>query len=316
MSNETPMPQGSARRGDESTDAVEPRPSSAVPPTGEPVAAEPDAVNPVPAKTATAEPVYDLVEVPSAQPASPAAAEPVAATSDPAAAKADPAAAPAEPVAAETEPAVSRPTSEEPPPRAATSAASMQTVYVPAPVPPGKKGNRGFGVLIALLSTVVFAGLYALVIATIRSVEVGVFQFDFFGSLAFYTPAIFFFVGFVIVVVLANRASWWSYVLGSLFVGLFVYFGTVGTGLLVNNVLGETPTAAAQLLSSALSSPFIIGAALLAREVSLWMGALISARGRKVKARNIDARETFDRESAARTSEYENSRYGTPAGTA
>ena len=218
-----------------------------------------------------------------------------------------PVTAPAEPVAR---------TEQDPLPRPATSAASMQTVYVPAPVPPSKKGNRGFGVLIALISTVVFAGLYALVIATIRAVEVGVFQFDFFGSLAFYTPAIFFFVGFVIVVVLANRASWWSYVLGSLFVGLFVYFGTVGTGLLVNNVLGETPPAAAQLLSSALSSPFIIGAALLAREVSMWMGAIISARGRKVKARNIDVRETFDRESAARTAEYENSRYGTPAGTA
>ncbi|MBC7762953.1 MAG: hypothetical protein H7201_14415 [Candidatus Saccharibacteria bacterium] len=218
-----------------------------------------------------------------------------------------PVTAPAEPVAR---------TEQDPQPRPATSAASMQTVYVPAPVPPSKKGNRGFGVLIALISTVVFAGLYALVIATIRAVEVGVFQFDFFGSLAFYTPAIFFFVGFVIVVVLANRASWWSYVLGSLFVGLFVYFGTVGTGLLVNNVLGETPPAAAQLLSSALSSPFIIGAALLAREVSMWMGAIISARGRKVKARNIDVRETFDRESAARTAEYENSRYGTPAGTA
>lgn len=205
---------------------------------------------------------------------------------------------------------------QEPPPRPATSAASMQTVYVPAPVPPIKKGNRGFGVLIALLSTVVFAGLYALVIATIRAVEVGVFQFDFFGSLAFYTPAIFFFVGFVIVVVFANRASWWSYVLGSLFVGLFVYFGTVGTGLLVNNVLGETATEAARLLATALSSPFIIGAALVAREVSMWMGAFISARGRKVKARNIDARETFDSESAARTSEYEKSRYGTPEATA
>jgi hypothetical protein len=296
MSNETPTPQGSAHRGDESTDVVEPRPTTTAPSTGEPVAA----------KSAPEKPVYDLVEVPPAQSSSPSAAEPVAAASDSRAAESKPA-------ATETGPAS---TSEEPPPRAATSAASMQTVYVPAPVPPRKKGNRGFGVFIALLSTVVFAGLYALVIATIRAVEVGVFQFDFFGSLAFYTPAIFFFVGFVIVVVFANRASWWSYVLGSLFVGLFVYFGTVGTGLLVNNVLGETATEAARLLATALSSPFIIGAALVAREVSMWMGAFISARGRKVKARNIDARETFDSESAARTSEYENSRYGTPEATA
>ena len=239
------------------------------------------------------EPVYDLVEV---APTATSGSEPVVAR--------------AHPAAAETSVVVQAPTAEEPPPRAATSAASMQTVYVPAPVPPLKKGNRGFGVLIALLSSLVFAGFYALVIAAIQAVEIGVFRFDFFGSLDFYTPIAFFFVGFVIVVLLANRASWWSFVVGSLFVALFVYFASVGAGLLANNVFGLTPTNAARLFSAALLNPFVIAAAIIARETSMWMGALISARGRKVKARNIEARETFDRESAARTAEYENSRYG------
>ena len=287
MTNETPVPKGSAQRGDTTTDAVEAPPATTLPATGEPVVAKP----------ASGEPVYDLVEVPPAEtPATPSATEPVVATS----------------AAAETRviDADQTPTSEEPPPRAATSAASMQTVYVPAPVPPIKKGNRGFGVLIALLSSLVFAGFYALAIAAIQAVEIGVFRFDFFGSLDFYTPIAFFFVGFVIVVLLANRASWWSFVVGSLFVALFVYFASVGAGLLANNVFGLTPTNAARLFSAALLNPFIIAAALIARETSMWMGALISARGRKVKARNIEARETFDRESTARTAEYENSRYG------
>ncbi|MHC5797730.1 hypothetical protein ACVXZ4_16395 [Lacisediminihabitans sp. FW035] len=242
------------------------------------------------------EPVYDLVEV---APAAPSATEPVVATPEPAA---------AETTVVERAPA-------EAAPLAATSAASMQTIYVPSPVPPRRKGNRGFGVLIALLSSVLFAALYAVAIATIHAVEIGVFRFDFFGSLAYYTPIAFFFVGFVIVVLLANRASWWGYVLGSIFVGLFVYFGSVGTSLLVNNVFGLTPTNAARLFSTALTSPFIIAAALLAREVSMWMGALISARGRKVKMRNVEAREAFDRESAERTAEYEKSRYATPVST-
>ncbi|QNE47965.1 hypothetical protein F1C58_14370 [Glaciihabitans sp. INWT7] len=254
--------------------------------------------------TSEQEPVYDLVEVPPAAPpatlttASPSDSEPVVATSDPAA---------AETTVTEREPASV--------PLAATSAASMQTIYVPSPVPPRRKGNRGFGVLIALLSSVVFAALYAVAIATIHAVEIGDFRFDFFGSLAYYTPIAFFFVGFVIVVLLANRASWWSYVLGSLFVGLVVYFGSVGTSLLVNNVFALTPNSAARLFSAALASPFIIAAALLAREVSMWMGALISARGRKVKVRNLEARDTFDRESAERTAEYEKSRYAAPATT-
>ena len=257
-----------------------------------------------------ATPPYDLVEVPARQTeATPSAVEPGVETSEPGA---------AETRRISTEPKSAEPTSTEPDsrpqdpqPRPATSAASMQTVYVPAPVPPIKKGNRGFGVLIALLSTVIFAGLYALIIASIRALELGVFQFDFFGSLAFYTPAIFFFVGFVIVVLLANRASWWGYVLGSIFVALFVYFGTVATGLLVNNIVTETPSGAARLLSTALFSPFIIAAALLAREVSMWMGALISARGRRVKVRNLEARDAFDRESADRATDLENSRYDT-----
>ena len=256
-------------------------------------------------ESTAAQPVYDLVEVPAAATpaaqttATPSAAEPVVATS--------------EPGAAETRVIDAEPTSssQDPQPRPATSAASMQTVYVPAPVPPIKKGNRGFGILIALLSTVIFAGLYALIIASIRALELGVFQCNFFGSLAFYTPAIFFFIGFVIVVLLANRASWWGYVLGSIFVALFVYFGTVGTGLVVNNIVAETPSGAARLLSTALFSPFIIAAALLAREVSMWMGAVISARGRRVKVRNLEARDAFDRESADRATDLENSRYDT-----
>ena len=249
----------------------------------------------VPTAATDADPVYDLVEV---APPAPSAAEPVVATADPAA---------AETTVIEREP--------DPAPIAATSAASMQTIYVPSPVPPRRRGNRGFGVLIALLSSVIFAGLYALAIATIHAVEIGSFQFDFFGSLAFYTPIAFFFIGFVLVVLVVNRASWWGYVVGSIFIALLVYFGTVGAGLLANNVFAETPSSAARLFALALTNPFIIAAGLLAREVSMWMGALISARGRKVKVRNSEARESFDRESAERTAEYEKSRFRTPDAT-
>lgn len=254
------------------------------------------------------EPVYELVEV---APAAPSDSEPVIATPDPAAAETkvitpEPVPVAATPVA----PVAVAPVAVAPP-----AAAPPQTVYVSSPVAPPHKGNRGFGVLIALLSSIVFAGVYALAIAAIHALEIGVFRFDFFTSLAFYTPIAFFFVGFVIVVLLANRAAWWSYVLGSIFVGLFVYFGSVGTSLLVNNVFALTPDRAGELFSIALSSPFIIAAALLAREVSMWMGAIISARGRKVKVRNVEAREAFDRESTARTAEYENSRYRSPEAT-
>ena len=79
---------------------------------------------------------------------------------------------------------------------------------------------------------------------------------------------------------------------------LFVYFGTIGVLLLSNNVVLLAPSAATELFRQGLVNPFTIAAALVAREVALWTGALIASRGRKVKARNADAQAEFAREQA------------------
>ncbi|MET4780455.1 hypothetical protein [Glaciihabitans sp. UYNi722] len=183
--------------------------------------------------------------------------------------------------------------------------APSQTVYVAAPNPPRKQGNRGIGILLALAATVVFGVLFAVAVALIRAVRTGVFSFTFVGSQTFYVPVLFFLVGFVVLVLIANRASWWAYILGSLFVGAFVYFGTVGTLLLTGGALSQTPDQAAAAYNELLTDPYIITAALLAREVAVWMGTGISARGRRVKQRNADAREAYERESANRNTGFD-----------
>lgn len=267
--------------------------SEPVPPVGEPVVATREALppthEPVPA---VGEPVYDLVEV---APVEASETEPVLATRNPAAVTVP------EPV--------HEPVAAEPAPLAATSAAAMQTIYVPAPVAPRKKGNRGIGVLIAVLSTIIFAGLYALVLALTLPIFRGGNRYDFLGSVEFYIPVLFFLVGFIVLVLIVNRANWWAYVLGSLLVGLFVYFGTIATGLLIGNIFAETAEGASRLFAQALINPFVIAAGLLAREVSMWMGFVISARGRRLKVRNAEAHATYERESAVRQTEYENARY-------
>lgn len=205
------------------------------------------------------------------------------------------------------EPAAEEPVLREPvesPMLATPIARPAQTVYVTAPVEPRKKGNRGFGVLIAVLSSIVFAGLFALILAIIEVSRTGVYTFDFLGAIEFYVPVLFFLAGFIIIALLANRAHWWAYILGSVFVALLVYFGTVGTGLLVGGIMLETPGGAARLFGLALANPFVIAAALLARELALWAGAGISARGRRVTARNVEARSAFEREEAERRSEH------------
>ena len=187
----------------------------------------------------------------------------------------------------------------------------VQREFVQAPVPPKKKGNRGIGSIIALVSVIGFAVLYALIAAGIIAIQqpqrVNEVFPDFLINPRFWVPAIIFVVAFVLVVLLANRASWWAYVLGSLLVGALVYFGTIGAAVLSANVFTLTPAEATQLIGRAATDPFIIAAGLVAREVSLWTGAAISARGRRVKARNVSARDDYERAAAEHRSEYERS---------
>ncbi|MGX5682071.1 hypothetical protein [Schumannella luteola] len=183
--------------------------------------------------------------------------------------------------------------------------AQPQVVYVQAPAAPVKKGNRGVGALIALLSALVFTALLAIITAIIGGVVTGRFSFGFLAQANFYLPTLFFVIGFVLLVLLANRANWWAYIVGSVVVGLVVYFGTVGAVLLGSGVILRTPAEAAEMFADGLANPIVIAAALLAREVSLWTGSIIARRGRRVKVRNAEARESWERELAEKKAEHE-----------
>jgi hypothetical protein len=178
-------------------------------------------------------------------------------------------------------------------------------VYVEAPKPFIAKGNRGFGILIALLSTVIFAALYAVALIVLELARhVTSLDLSFISTLDFYAPVIMFAVGFVILVLVVNRAGWAAHVIGSIFVALVVFFGGTGVELLLHiNTIPSNEVG--QSFTLVLFSSELIIAALLAREVSLWMGFAVAARGRKVKARNVDARVLYDQEIAAKRAEYE-----------
>jgi hypothetical protein len=197
----------------------------------------------------------------------------------------------------------------------APAAPAQQVVYVEAPKPFVKKGNRGFGILIALLSTVIFAILYAvaLIVAELAS-HVSSLDLGFISTLDFYAPVIMFAVGFVILVVVVNRAGWAAHVIGSIFVGLVTYFGGTGVELLLH-VSTIPSNEEGQAFTTVLFSSTLIIAALLGREVSLWMGFAVAARGRKVKARNADAHVLYDQEIAAKRAEYEQANARTAAET-
>jgi hypothetical protein len=181
-------------------------------------------------------------------------------------------------------------------PETAPPAPAQQIVYVTAPSTPTRKGNRGVGSLIALASAIVFAALLAVATAIIGVIAGQSLSFSFLLDGRFYIPVLFFAVGFVLLVLILNRAAWWGYIVGSIILAVFVYFGTVGVGLLGTGIILDTPDEAVGRYAAALRDPFIIVSALLAREVALWTGALIASRGRKVKARNVEARAQYERE--------------------
>jgi hypothetical protein len=177
-------------------------------------------------------------------------------------------------------------------------------VYIEAPQPPRKRGNRAIGSLIAVAAAVLFAVLYAVILYIVELGIAGSANFGFLSEADFWAPVVVFAVGFVLLVVIVNRAGWAAYVVGSLVVGVFTYFATA-TVILLLNASHLQQSEGGPFFGIVLSSPAIIIAGLLAREISLWVGFAIAARGRRVKARNVEARENYDREFAATRAEYE-----------
>jgi hypothetical protein len=213
----------------------------------------------------------------------------------------------AEPV--NPEPVVEEPTDAEPVVGARPAAAygvaepSVQTVYVHAPVPPRRRGNRAVGSLIALVSAIVFAALYAGIALLVMPFFSNIAFLTFVGLPEFYVPVLVYLVTFVLLVLIVNRASWWAYVLGSFIVALLVYFVSIGILLLARNVFGMTPERALQEFAVTAFSPLLI-AAIVAREVPIWFGAAIAARGRRQKQRNIEEKAEFETELANNRSDF------------
>ena len=180
-----------------------------------------------------------------------------------------------------------------------TTPPQHQVIVVDAPVAPRKKGNQGIGVLLALGATVIFAALLVavgFVLSTLAGDGIG-----FLTDPGFYLPALAFFVGLVLVTLVLNRAGWWSHIIGSVVVGLITWFGSASLALLAAGMFTMNQTQANETFWAALFSPILIIAALLAREVSIWTGAILARRGRSLKVRNAEAQAEYEREQAELT---------------
>lgn len=185
----------------------------------------------------------------------------------------------------------------------AQESAPVQTVYVHAPQPPKQKGNRGFGILFAFIATIFMAAAYAGVGFLSNSlVEVSgeTAGLGFLLRPIFYVPVIAFLVFMILWSLLANRAGWWAWVLGSIVVALLTYAASVGVLMLLAGGFGLTSEQAGLTFWVYAMTPALLVATLLARESALWFGGAVAKRGRKVRQRNYEAWQAFEQEQAAK----------------
>ncbi|MBT2498633.1 ABC transporter [Agromyces sp. ISL-38] len=190
-------------------------------------------------------------------------------------------------------------------PTVAPQPVAPQTIYVQAPTPPKRRGNRGFGALVALIGTVVFALVYAGVAYLLvtwygaaRGDGVQVFT-EFLARPVFWVPVVAFFIGFALLAAIVNRGAWWYYAVFGLLVGVFVYFAYLGGSLLTVEAWTLTADEAGDFIAQRWLDPFAIAAFIIAREIPIWLGGWTAAHGRTVTERNRLAREAYDRELAA-----------------
>jgi len=182
---------------------------------------------------------------------------------------------------------------------AAATPAAPTPVYVTAPTPPKPRGNRLMGILIAVVAAVAYAVVFAAValgIFALREVRGPVTLWEsYLQTAGFWVPVVVFFLAFVLLIVIVNRGGWWAYGLGSFFVGVIVCFGYLGGALITVSAWNLNSGQVGQFIGTLWANPLTFAAAVVGLEASLWFGAWVAARGRRVRARNVEAQRDYDR---------------------
>lgn len=172
---------------------------------------------------------------------------------------------------------------------------------------PAKPSNRGFGMLIAFFSTLIFGAAYAAVTALYRRLYTP--QDDLMGTVMSFIPSaefwmpvtVFFLVG-ILWALIVNRAGWWSYIIGGLLASLataasypFGYLVQQGINTGTWN-LGAFQDA---LLEPEHLAPILI-AFILGREIFTWVGGFAAIRGRRLTKKHRTATSDYERALADR----------------
>ncbi|MFI8632574.1 ABC transporter [Microbacterium sp. NPDC077663] len=196
-------------------------------------------------------------------------------------------------------------TSSEPPAAAApapTAVYSQQPIFVQAPEAPRPRGNRGAAGAIGLVAAVVFALLYLAATLGLDALDepiavadLGQRTLDILTTWAFWVPVAVFFLGFWILGAFINRGRWGLWVVFGLLVGAAAYGGHLLGQLFQAPFWSIAPSQAAQIVGEQLLAPLAVIAFVLGREITVWFGAWVARRGRRVTELNDEAQREYER---------------------
>jgi hypothetical protein len=271
----------------------------------EPTAQEPDAAPAAEKPRVISEPMVDedpafdsamyeahAEDSTSAHPAEAAVAAPAATTVAPAVTPSEPVSEPVAPAAAGAAAGAG----------AATVAYAPQPIFVQAPEAPRPRGNRGAAGAIGLLAALSFGVLYLAVWLGVGLID-GAVTVDTLGSTvlaalgtwSLWVPVVVFFIAFWLLGAIINRGRWGAWVIFGILVGVAAYLGHILGALFQAPFWMLTASEGAALVEGQLLAPLAIGAFIIGRELTIWFGAWVAARGARVTELNVEAQREYER---------------------
>lgn len=185
---------------------------------------------------------------------------------------------------------------------AATTAYAPQPIFVQAPESPRPRGNRGAAGAIGLLAALCFGVLYLAVWLGIGLIEgdvtlatLGTSALAALATWSLWVPVVVFFLAFWLLGAIINRGRWGAWVIFGLLVGVAAYLGHLLGVLLQAPFWMLTASEGAALVDSQLLTPLAIGAFIIGRELTIWFGAWVAARGARVTELNVEAQREYER---------------------
>ncbi|MDX2376644.1 ABC transporter [Microbacterium sp. LRZ72] len=183
-----------------------------------------------------------------------------------------------------------------------SAAGGPQHIFVQAPEPPRPRGNRAAAGLIGLLAALSFAVLYlaaALVIGLLdRTYTIDTLAEGALSGLQswwLWVTTILFFLGFWLLGAIINLGRWGHWVIWGLLVGVVAYGAHLVGQLFQAPFWQLTRTQGAELVEAQLVAPLAFVAFVIGRELTIWFGAWISARGRRIREINDEAQREYER---------------------